>query len=71
MHKKGVLRNDIKSDNVIVTSHRNPITIDIGKAALKSCPAIYNVAADPVRVQQYSLYHQHIAPELINTVGTP
>ena len=52
MHKKGVLHNDIKNDNVIVTSHRNPITIDIGKATLKSCPAIYNVAADPVRVQQ-------------------
>ena len=34
MHKKGVLHNGIKSGNVIVTSHRNPITIDIGKATL-------------------------------------
>lgn len=70
MHKKGVLHNDIKSDNVIVTTLRNPIIIDFGKATLKSCPAIYNVAADPLKVKQYNTYHRHIAPELINTMGT-
>lgn len=34
MHKKGILHNDIKRNNVIVTSHRNPITIDIRKTTL-------------------------------------
>ena len=29
------------------------------------------VAADPLKVKQCNLCHQHIAPELINTVGTP
>ena len=71
MHRKGVLHNDIKSDNVIVTAHRNPIKIDFGKATLKSYPAIYNVAADPLGAKQYNLYNQHIPPKLINTVGTP
>ena len=32
---------------------------------------IYNVAADPLRIKQYNLYHQHIVPELINTLGIP
>ena len=33
-------------------------------------PSHYNVAADLLKLKQYNLYHQHITPELINTVGT-
>lgn len=68
MHSKGILHNDIKSDNVIVSNTVK--VIDFGKATLISNPVVYNVAEGSQESVTYNTRHRHLAHELRNIPGS-
>lgn len=63
LHSKGILHNDIKSDNVVVCDDR-VVLIDLGKATMMKCPVIYNL--NKSGQVSYNLNHRHLAFELRN-----
>ena len=65
IHKKGILHNDIKSDNVVVAQAR-VVLIDFGKATLIKCPVIYNISPNSKEQNKYNQDHRHLAYELRN-----
>ena len=69
MHKKKILHNDIKADNVLIGQNRSVI-IDFGKATMLDCPVIYNVALNADQCNIYNKKHRHLAHELRNVPNT-
>ena len=73
VHACGVLHNDIKADNIVLSDkipfYPNspplvPILVDLGKSRLLAQAKRYNLT-DEER-SYYRIHHKHIAPELIN-----
>ena len=69
MHRKGILHNDIKSDNVLCELSTGRVKlIDFGKACLLSHPKTYTM--DENQRKLYNKNHRHLAHELRNFNGT-
>ena len=68
MHSKGILHNDIKTDNVIVSNTAK--VIDFGKATLISNPVVYSIAEGSEERARYNSRHRHLAHELRNVPGS-
>lgn len=65
IHQKGILHNDIKRDNIVVTDTR-VVLIDFGKATMINCPVIYNIFPNSKEHFMYNQNHRHLAHELRN-----
>ena len=68
LHKKKILHNDIKADNVVIANEVK--MIDFGKATMLSSPLIYNIVPGSNECNMYNTRHRHIAYELRNIPGT-
>ena len=71
MHKKGLLHNDLKSNNVLLKEELDgsfvPKIIDMGKVTTKRDSPIYQLT--PKQKERYNKYHSYLAPELRNNYG--
>ena len=70
MHAKNILHNDIKANNVVLSSSDRVVIIDFGKACLMSHPLTYNITPGSPEATQYNTHHRHLAHELRNTPGS-
>ena len=68
LHKKLILHNDIKADNIIIADHVK--IIDFGKSNLVKSPLVYNIMSGSAESHTYNKHHQHLAYELRNCPGT-
>ena len=71
MHLKGLLHNDLKSNNVLLKKESDNITakiIDMGKVTLKSEPEEYKLR--PEQQERYNIRYTHLAYELRNVYGS-
>jgi serine/threonine protein kinase len=67
LHKKGIIHNDVKADNVIeklppTYSSCKSVLIDLGKACFVKDAVLYNLTAE--QRQKYIRHHPQIAPEV-------
>ena len=69
MHKKSILHNDIKSDNILLV-HKTVKLIDFGKATMMSCPIMYTIPVGSELQKTYNTIHRHLAHELRNIPNT-
>lgn len=68
LHKKFILHNDIKSNNVVIDkkgTEVNSILIDLGKGCFVKDAKSYHLPSDAARREHVKNY-PHIAPDLIN-----
>lgn len=66
VHKKSFLHNDIKADNILLTTRKkciHPILIDFGKCRRVSQAKWYKL--DKKQQERYFRNYWHLAPELI------
>ena len=68
MHGRKILHNDLKADNVLVSSTTK--IIDFGKATLVTEPVIYNIHPGSAENKLYNSQHRHLAYELRNVPGS-
>ena len=75
LHAQGVLHNDLKSDNIVLTdctpatskSVRQklwPIIVDFNKACPEDDGKTYHL--QPTEIQQYKKRYSHLAPDLVD-----
>ena len=68
MHSKGLLYNDIKSNNILLKGkHSIPIVIDMGKTTPRSKTLIYKL--NDRQKTRYNTHHKYLAFELRNIYG--
>ena len=73
LHKAGYLHNDIKCDNILLTSNGssstnvNAVLNDFGKCTPVTGGKMYRLSSQDK--QKYYKYHSHIAPEVIEGVA--
>ena len=67
LHQRGIIHNDLKSDNIVLESRGNdmlsPVIIDFGKACLLKDAMFHRV--NKADQPEYMKKHGHIAPEVI------
>ena len=72
MHTKGMLHNDIKSNNVLLKQSKSdefiPIVVDMGKVTLRKSPEIYKLTQK--QRERYNHKYPHLAYELRNKYGS-
>ena len=69
IHKKQILHNDIKADNVVVSDYR-VVLIDFGKVTAIKQPIVYNITPGSEENITYNKHHRHLAYELRNVPNT-
>ena len=70
VHKKELLHNDIKGDNVVIAKqiHFQPVLIDFGKCRKVKDAKLYRLNKEEQHI--YTNRYWHIAPELIRGTHT-
>ena len=62
LHTKGILHNDLHSDNILICpSSYTPVIIDFGKATLLENPVVYYIQPGSIENTKYNRYHCHLA----------
>lgn len=63
LHNEGILHNDIKGNNVLLTLNILPTVIDFGKATFIDAKDKYPPLTE-TQIEKYKKHYRHIAPEL-------
>ena len=71
IHKRGILHNDLKANNVVLEKRKeewNPVIIDFGKARMISDPKP-PMSLSENKQREYRMKYPHIAPEIVRGEG--
>lgn len=71
IHKRGVLHNDLKANNVVLEKRKeewNRVIIDFGKARMISDPKP-PMSLSKIKQREYRMKFPHIAPEIVRGEG--
>lgn len=72
MHTKGMLHNDIKSNNIMLKKSYSgefiPVVVDMGKVTLRKIPEVYRLSQR--QRERYNRKYPHLAYELRNSYGS-